>query len=309
MRPMSRLMSGRLAYLGIRVIHFVLTSLPQAQQKALFRRLGTLAYYLFRRRRRIGLRNIALVRARMDFRLLPAVFENLALTAQEFLLGSWSNENSPILQVTDGSQETWRTILNSPGGVIFATAHLGNWEILGANSGALVGPVYAIFRPLDNLWLDRWVSGFRTRSWQKLISKHDSPMLTAARLLSNGQNIGILVDQRPRHRSVIVDFFGRPTPTTIASALLSLRTGAPIVPICAIRDHTQSHLKVSMGAPIYPKPEQSDRLREIQRITQEFTRTLESWIQLYPEQWLWLHRRWPKSEYAAARRRQGSVSS
>jgi KDO2-lipid IV(A) lauroyltransferase len=232
--------------------------------------------------------------------LLAAVFENLALTAQEFLLGSWRHGEGNVLRVAESCRQIHRRLLDHQGGIVFTSAHLGNWEILGARAGSAGLPVNSVFKPLGNPWLDRWLAGQRRRFGQGTISKAQSPLATAMRCLREGKNVAFLVDQRPRRSGVVVRFLGIPTTTTPAPALLSLRSGAPVVPVCAIRTPDQESLLMLLGEPIYPNRQAPDRRREILRITQEFTRQLEEWIRLYPDQWLWLHRRWLRSEYAPA---------
>lgn len=297
MKEASQKIRDGLAYAGARILHSAVGMLPQNQQKTLVRRLGILAFHLFRQRRRIGERNMALVRDKLNPELLPSVFENHALTIQEFFLGPWSDGDVSGLRVADSCREIHRTILEHPGGLVFASAHLGNWEVLGAHSGSLGVLVNAVVRPLDNPWLDRWVFRQRVRFGQGVISKRRSPLATAIGYLRAGKNVVLLADQRPRKHFVTVNFLGIPTATTIAPAVLSVRTGSPVVPACAIRTETPNQLLVLLGDPIYPNCRRSDREAEIQRITQEFTQILEGWIRLYPEQWNWLHRRWPKPEY------------
>lgn len=284
-------------YALARASHGLLRLFPVRLTAWLARRLaGPCAYLLLAGRRRCGRENLrrALPGSIDEIKpglLLRRVFANLALVAVEFFLyPRWVRGAAPWWEVSPESQTVLDNLQLRVGGIIFVTAHLGNWELLGAVGHALGLPVHSVARRLDNRLLDRWIDAQRREIGHAILTKHGciSAMIG---LLQSGANTAQLVDQRAGRHGIAVDFFGLPASTTRAPALLALRTGCPIVPVCMVRQGGNFRFKIHFGEPIYPKPG-ATIVDETRRMTQCYTVALERWIGRYPDQWLWLHRRW-----------------
>ena len=106
-----------------------------------------------------------------------------------------------------------------------------------------------------------------------------------------GGEIGMLVDQKMTD-GIAVPFFGRDAMTAPALAQFALKYDAPIVPIRAER-LDGAHFRVTFY-PALEVTKTGNRHDDIQAIMTDVNATMESWIRERPEQWLWLHRRWPK---------------
>jgi KDO2-lipid IV(A) lauroyltransferase len=175
-------------------------------------------------------------------------------------------------------------------GVLILTAHFGNWELLAASHVLTAFPLSVVARPLDHPALDRLVARFRARSRAELINKHRalSEILSALR---RQRMVGILLDQNAsRREGVFVPFFGIPASTSKGLALLALKTGAPVVPIFIRREPDGRHrVIVDPAVPLSPT---GDRDRDLVEATAAFTRIIEANVRQWPEQWLWIHRRW-----------------
>ncbi len=223
--------------------------------------------------------------------LLRAVFRHIAETAVELsLYPRWiSNGHYPLI-LNPGDLPVYEELWERGGSIIFVTAHFGNWELVGALARRMGPILHSVARPLDNPYLDTWVRELREARGQKVHSKKGS-LRALATALRQGDCVGYLVDQDAGPGGLFVDFLGRKASTTRAPASLAYRTGAPIVPGCAIRSGSGFEFEVRLGKPIYPRQEEP-REAEIFRMTQAFTSVLEGWIREFPEQWLWLHRRW-----------------
>jgi Kdo2-lipid IVA lauroyltransferase/acyltransferase len=175
-------------------------------------------------------------------------------------------------------------------GVILYTAHYGAWEV-NAQANSYKGfPLNVIARQLDNPYLQKLLTRFRTSTGTGVINKKEGfrPML---RTLKEGKGIAILIDQNVTTEDrIFVDFFGRPASTTPALALLKLKTDADIIPCFAIPlPDGRYHFR-------YDPPVQvdltEDRKEDIFRITQACTKIIEDEIRRQPQYWLWMHRRW-----------------
>jgi KDO2-lipid IV(A) lauroyltransferase len=111
-------------------------------------------------------------------------------------------------------------------------------------------------------------------------------------ILRDGGTLGILVDLNTLDREAIfVDFFGRPASTTFIVAKLALRTGAEVLPVFAPWDAQRKRFILIVDEPL--KMEKTgDEAEDVRRLTQQYTRVVEDYVRRYPDQWLWIHRRW-----------------
>ncbi|MGE5646056.1 MAG: lysophospholipid acyltransferase family protein [Acidobacteriota bacterium] len=170
-------------------------------------------------------------------------------------------------------------------GVLFATAHLGNWELSAFAHGLLTGPMHVIVRPLDNPAIDRLVERRRALSGNRIIEKKDFAR-TLVKALHANEAVGILIDQNSSlDQGVFVDFFGVPACAGTGFAKIAARTGAAVIPGFALWSEQERRYVLRF----YPPVEITGRVDED---TARLQGVLESVIREYPDQWLWIHRRW-----------------
>lgn len=170
-------------------------------------------------------------------------------------------------------------------GILVATAHLGNWELSAFTHAFMTEAMHVMVRPLDNPLIDRLVEKRRQLSGNKLILKKDSA-LSVVRALKANQAVGILIDQNTTpEEGVFIDFFGRKACAGLAFAKLAARTGAAVVPGFAFWEEAERKYVLRF----YPEIEMTgDAALDTQHIHSQF----EEVIRQYPDQWLWIHRRW-----------------
>ena len=201
-----------------------------------------------------------------------------------------TRENIHELVTYDGL-EHYQAAVARGRGVLFLTAHLGPWE-LGAFAHALYGyPIHILYRPLDNPRLDRLVNHYRTLCGNKLINKRDAARgLIAA--LSRNETVGILADQNTSlEEGAFVHFFGIPASTTAGIARVALHTGAAVVPAFCVWDAATRRYRIQFEPPL-EFTVSGDREEDIRAATQQMASVIERHIRRYPDQWLWIHRRW-----------------
>jgi KDO2-lipid IV(A) lauroyltransferase len=170
-------------------------------------------------------------------------------------------------------------------GVLFATAHLGNWELSAFAHALLAQPMYVVVRPLDNRRIDQLVARRRRLSGNVLIDKREyaRPILQALR---DNQAVGILVDQNASpENGVFVDFFGVPACASTGLAKLAAHSGAAVIPGFALWSEREQRYVLRFDAAI-------DITGDAAADTARIQRHLEGVIRQQPEQWLWIHRRW-----------------
>jgi KDO2-lipid IV(A) lauroyltransferase len=170
-------------------------------------------------------------------------------------------------------------------GVLVATAHLGNWELSAFAHALLTESMNVMVRPLDNPLIDHLVESRRTLSGNRLILKWDGAR-AVLRALRNNEAVGILIDQNTAaSEGVFVNFFGKKACANTGFVKLAYRVGAPVIPGFAVWDkETRSYV-------LHFYPEIGLTGDEAQD-TQAIHAVMESIIRLYPDQWMWIHRRW-----------------
>ncbi|MGA2267585.1 MAG: lysophospholipid acyltransferase family protein [Bryobacteraceae bacterium] len=170
-------------------------------------------------------------------------------------------------------------------GVLFATAHLGNWELSAYAHALLAAPMNVVVRPLDNPLIDALVERRRSLSGNCLIFKKDFAR-TILKALAANEAVGILADQNASPDSgVFVDFFGVPACAGTGFAKLAAHSGATVIPGFAIWSESERRYVLRFYPPV---PMTGDVLRD----TQAVQKRIEDVIREHPDQWLWIHRRW-----------------
>jgi KDO2-lipid IV(A) lauroyltransferase len=183
-------------------------------------------------------------------------------------------------------------------GIIFLTGHIGPWELLSFGWSALEYPISFLVRPIDNPRIEEMIEAIRTRFGNRAIDKK-SAARQALRVLREGGTLGILSDLNTQeYEGVFVPFFGKLACTTAGVAALALKTDAVVIPTCAVWDDKKRRYFFYAGAPIQLK-RTGDYGEEIRINTERFTAAVEQMVRMYPDQWLWIHKRWktrPKGE-------------
>ena len=170
-------------------------------------------------------------------------------------------------------------------GVLFATAHLGNWELSAFAHALLTAPMNVVVRPLDNPRIDRLVERRRTLSGNRLIEKKDFARGILKALAAN-EAVGILIDQNASlDGGVFVDFFGIPACAGTGFVKLAAHTGAAVIPGFALWSEAERKYVLRFFPPVA-------MTGDAQADTARLHAVLESVIREYPDQWLWIHRRW-----------------
>jgi KDO2-lipid IV(A) lauroyltransferase len=169
--------------------------------------------------------------------------------------------------------------------VLFATAHLGNWELSAFAHALLAAPMHVVVRPLDNPLIDALVERRRSLSGNRLIFKKDYARAILKALAAN-EAVGILVDQNASlDDGVFVDFFGVPACAGTGFAKLAAHSGAAVIPGFALWSETERRYVLRFYPPV---PMTGDAARDTAAVQKQ----LEEVIRAYPDQWLWIHQRW-----------------
>jgi KDO2-lipid IV(A) lauroyltransferase len=284
-----------LEYWAVRLLLGALGLMPRRAAVAAGRGLGRLAYALAGGLRRTGMRNLELAFPEMSEgergRILRRSMVGLGRQLGEFSQFPRATPESLRDLVEYDGIEILHEARARGRGVIFLTCHLGAWEILSFAHSALYNPISFMVRRLDNPRVEELIDGVRTRFGNRSIDKKMAAR-SALKLLREGGTLGILADLNTQpHEGVFVPFFDRPACTTSGIAVLALRTDAAVIPVVAPW-HEGRGRYVFHGSPVVELVRTGDHERDVEINTARFTAAIEEQIRKYPEQWLWIHKRW-----------------
>jgi KDO2-lipid IV(A) lauroyltransferase len=267
--------------------------------------IGRLAYRLADGLRRVALRN------------LEIAFPDKSLAEREAIaLGSFENLGRVLGELTQfpkATPETLRGLIEfqfaseetkameerealeaeraKGRGILLVGPHLGNWEMGVFAYSALEDKLTYLARPLDNPLIEDFTVRLRTRFGNQPIDKNNS-VSKAMAILREGGILGVLPDVNVLPRDgVFVPFFGTLACTTSGVAMMAMRTNAMILPMCCIWDKETEKYNVLYGE-LVEQPRTGDRHRDVFEMTAAFTTEMEKFIRAYPDQWLWIHKRW-----------------
>jgi Kdo2-lipid IVA lauroyltransferase/acyltransferase len=257
--------------------------------------LGAFAFSVIPRLRRVGMRNLEIA---FPFsspvereQILRTLYRNLGWQLAEFCrMPAYTRQNTGNLMRYEGL-ERYLAAKEKGKGVLILTGHLGAWELSSFYHSLMGYPMSMVIRRLDNPKVDRLVNGIRCLHGNQVLHKDDF----ARALLSTmrkGESVGILMDTNMTPpQGTFVDFFGKEACTASGLARVALKTGAAVLPGFMLWEPAEGKYVLHFGEEI-PIVSTGDDQADVQEITQRLTSELESWIRRYPEQWLWVHRRW-----------------
>lgn len=272
-----------------------LGALPRGAAIALSQAVARLVYYLHKRLRRVGHRNLQMAMPEYDARrraaVLKAVFANFGRLLGEFSqFPKISRDNIGERVVYDGFENYAKAAARGRG-VLMLTGHIGAWELCAFAQGAYGHPLSFLARPLDNPLLDRLIGGYRQLSGNRPINKNKAVKEVLA-TLRRGNDVGLLIDVNTlAAEGVFCDFFGIPASSTTGLAVFALRSEAPVVPGFLIWDAGR-RCHVLRFEPEVELLRTGDFKEEVALNTARFTRVIEECVRRHPEQWLWVHKRW-----------------
>lgn len=273
----------------------LLGALPRSIAIALSKLIARTIYSLHSKLQRVGHRNLEIALPDLSFHeresIIKGVIDNLGRLLGEFShFPKLNSENISEVVVYEG----FENLKNASGqgrGVLMLTGHFGAWELCAFAHGLYGHPLDFLVRPLDNPLLDRMIRRYRENSGNRSIDKSRS-VKAVLESLKRGRDVGLLIDVNTlEDQGVFCDFFGVPACSTTGLAVFALRADVPVVPGFLIWDENiKKH--VLQFEPEVPLIRTGDFKEEVLINTARFTKVIEDYARRYPDQWLWIHRRW-----------------
>jgi KDO2-lipid IV(A) lauroyltransferase len=283
----------RAAYYALLVTRAALQALPERLAHALFRFLADLASITAGAHRRRALENLRIAFPGMrdsEARLIvKRMLRHLARNAVEFIRFPLYSKQRILSMVTIEHSEIVARLSRQGKGAIAMSAHLGNWELVAAAVAAMGYKISVVARRIYYDKFEHLLQGTRRAAGVRVVHRDEPKEILRA--LRDGHFLGILPDMDiAKLDSVYVEFFGRLALTPTGPVALALRTGVPLFAAFIVRNADGRHT-VHVEEPI-ELIRTGDMQKDLLLNTIRATKRIEAAIRQYPDQWMWIHRRW-----------------
>jgi Kdo2-lipid IVA lauroyltransferase/acyltransferase len=287
--PQKNWLQTRLEYAAALALMYALRGMPLSGANAVARTTTRLLDLALPKLRRVALINLSFAFPELDTnqhsQIVNGVFRSIARMLVALARFSSFNSLNISQWIAYEGLENYLDAKRSGRGVLIATAHLGNWELSAFAHALMTEPMHVMVRPLDNPLIDQLIEQRRTQSGNHLIYKQDSAR-AVLKALRNNEAVGILADQNTMpSEGVFVTFFGKLACAGSAFVKFAYRSQAAVIPGFAVWDESTQRYVLRF----YPRVELSG---DAQADTQRIHSIFEEIIRQYPDQWMWIHRRW-----------------
>lgn len=273
----------------------VLRTLPRRVARACGAVIAAIAYVLHSRLRRVGRHNLELA-----FPALPAAereailrkeYRHLGWLLAEFCqMSTYTSESASKFIRYDGL-EHYLAAHDHGKGVLVLTGHLGAWELSSFYHSLAGYPMGMVIRRLDNPLVDSLVNTVRCQHGNRVLHKDDFARGLIAAMRA-GETVGILMDTNMTPpQGLFVPFFGIEACTASGLARVAVKTGAAVLPGFMLWEESEGRYVLRFG-PELALASTGDSEADAVSNTALFTSVIEETIRRYPDQWLWMHRRW-----------------
>ena len=288
-------MRQRMEYAVVWGLIYALGLPPRYLARRMGAAIGLFAYIFMPRLRCIGHRNLQLAFPEISLverkRILRGMYRCLGWQLAEFCqMPTYSFDQANSFIRYEGL-EHYLAAQQRGRGVLVLTGHLGAWELSSFYHSLAGHPMSMVIRRLDNPYVDALVNRIRCQYGNRVLHKDDFARGLIASMRA-GETVGILMDTNMTPpQGIFVDFFGHAACTGSGLARIALRTDSAVVPGFLLW-HSDEQKYVLHFLPALDLINTGDTEADAQANTQRFTKVLEATIRRYPEQWLWVHRRW-----------------
>ncbi|XCB24245.1 lysophospholipid acyltransferase family protein [Tunturibacter gelidoferens] len=268
---------------------------PRGVARSVGKGIATIAFHGLGRLRGVGARNLKLAFPAMPEvereRILRSLYRRLGWLLAEFCLMPGYTPESASRFIRYEGLENYLAARERGKGVLVLTGHLGAWELSSFYHSLMGMPMGMVIRRLDNPLVDEFVNRIRCLHGNRVIHKDDFARGLIASMRA-GETVGILMDTNMTPpQGVFVPFFGVQACTASGMARIAGKTGAAVVPGFLLWEESEQKYVLRFGREL-EVTHTGDSETDAVTNTAAFTAAIEATIRRYPDQWLWMHRRW-----------------
>jgi Kdo2-lipid IVA lauroyltransferase/acyltransferase len=281
-------------YILFRFATFIIQRLPLSLLHKTGSILARLVYPVLKSRRDVALQNLRYAFPELEESKRQDIafrsFQSVSVAFLELLWYPKFTKTGIKQRVHIENIELLKQLQEKKKGIIFLTAHYGSWEL--ASQAMTVysdSPVFTIAKPQSNVLVDQIITRWRELFGLRIVAMGIS-VREILRTLQEGGIVALAADQSAPRESVAVNFFGRNVPTFQGPAIFSLKTGAPIILGCTVRQKNGNYTMRFVHVPSDDLDGVSDE--NILELTRRQVQLTEKIIRQCPEQWMWMHKRW-----------------
>ena len=280
---------------------FMSTVLPERTVTAFSTGLSRLCFPFFRRYCKRASDNLsiafgpALDREKLH-RIRKVLATNMGLNLAEVVCSATDKKERILDRITLHGTENLNRALAGGKGVIAFSAHMGNFMLLGAKMIEQGYPFTVLVKESKHQTVAYALRRLQQKQGGRYIyiKPWRPALLQLLGCLKRNEIVCLIADENKRRSGITVDFLGHSAPTAIGPAVLTLRTGAPLLPVFILRNGDSRH-------DIYIEPHLELNLNgnaneNIRTITAAYTKVIEHYVRRYPEQWFWINNRWKKEK-------------
>jgi KDO2-lipid IV(A) lauroyltransferase len=281
-------------FAAFQLIAFLVQLLPLKAVRRMGRSLGRFVYARIGHRRDVTLNNLRRAFPEKPeaelIQIARGAYENIGISLLELVWFPRMTRDQILKEVRFDRPDIVRQAQSRGKGVIVLTAHFGNWELLGQAMTVHFGfPFSGLAKTQSNRLVNQQINRRRELFGTKVIPMETS-LREVLRALGEGELVAIAADQAAPKENVPMEFFGTLVPTHIGPSVLSLKMGSAIVAIFAVRSVDGSYEAHVIEVPSEDLKGYSDE--NVIELTRRHVKITENVIRQYPDQWLWMHKRW-----------------
>lgn len=266
-------------------------------------------------RHRVALRNLELAMPEKSAAEREAIagdmWENMARLAGEYVfldqLFDYDPDGRGDSRIDVVGRDLFEQLYHDKRPKVFFTAHLGNFELLPICAATFGLPVTAMFRPPNNPFIAKRVLAARSTSMGHLVPSRAGAAITLARILEDGGNVGVLVDQKFAN-GLDTTFFNAPCQTNPLLARLVRQFDCDVYPAHCVRLPGGRFRLTLEPALDIPRDKATGQV-DVHRLMQGINDRVEAWVRDDPGQWMWFHKRWNIVRTKPARKTGTSASA
>jgi KDO2-lipid IV(A) lauroyltransferase len=290
-------MSNVWQYYLLKGISFIVCLLPYKGVLWLGKILGKLYYHIADRQRRRALQQMQEslgVSYEAAEKNIASLFIKLGQTFLEMLYMPVLTPKTIQQYATMENRHYLVDAVAQGRGVVILTAHMGNWEWLGASLALEGFPLAAVIKRQPNDQHTRILNEYRELVGIEIFARGTTELVSAARALKKGKMLGFLADQDAGTSGLFIEFLGKMSSTPTGPAVFAKKFKAPVVPAFIVRKPEGGH-KVILLEPFYYE-DTGNEAEDTYNMTAKMSKIIEEMIRQYPDEWLWFQKRW-NTEY------------